>query len=91
MAGSYDLVIRNGKVVDGTGSPWRKKDIVIVNGHMAVENGSLTGQGPTAIIIPHCCGIDYLRLFFYSYYCYICQKGLSPCLHSLSFRYRFKF
>ena len=32
MTGSYDLVIRNGKVVDGTGSPWRKKDIGIING-----------------------------------------------------------
>ena len=32
MAVSYDLMIKNGRVVDGTGSPWRKRDIGIVDG-----------------------------------------------------------
>ncbi len=32
---SYDLVIRNGHIVDGTGSPWYAADIAIRDGHIA--------------------------------------------------------
>jgi len=32
MTVSYDLVIKNGRVVDGSGNPWRKSDIGIVDG-----------------------------------------------------------
>jgi dihydroorotase/N-acyl-D-amino-acid deacylase len=35
LAQSYDLVIRNGRVVDGTGSPWYGADIGIRDGHIA--------------------------------------------------------
>lgn len=31
----FDLVVRNGKIVDGTGSPWYSGDIGIVNGRIA--------------------------------------------------------
>ena len=32
---NYDLVIRNGHVIDGTGSPWYAADIAIRDGHIA--------------------------------------------------------
>ncbi len=35
FAQDYDLVIRNGHIVDGTGSPWYGADIGIRNGHIA--------------------------------------------------------
>src|SRR5512144_2557017 len=31
----YDLVIRNGRIVDGTGSPWYSGDVGIRNGRIA--------------------------------------------------------
>jgi len=34
FAQSYDVVIRNGHVVDGTGSPWYSADIGIRDGHI---------------------------------------------------------
>ena len=34
-AQSYDLLIRNGHIVDGTGSPWYASDIAIRDGHIA--------------------------------------------------------
>jgi dihydroorotase/N-acyl-D-amino-acid deacylase len=35
LAQNYDLVIRNGRIVDGTGSPWYGADIGIRDGHIA--------------------------------------------------------
>ena len=35
FAQSYDLVIRNGHIIDGTGSPWYAADIAIRDGHIA--------------------------------------------------------
>ena len=35
IAQNYDLVIRNGHVIDGTGSPWYAADIAIRDGHIA--------------------------------------------------------
>jgi len=34
-AQNYDLIIRNGHVVDGTGSPWYAADVAVTNGHIA--------------------------------------------------------
>ncbi len=34
-AQSYDLVIRNGRVVDGSGNPWHRADVGILNGKIA--------------------------------------------------------
>src|SRR5262249_24979002 len=31
----YDLIIRNGHIIDGTGSPWYSGDIGIRDGHIA--------------------------------------------------------
>jgi N-acyl-D-aspartate/D-glutamate deacylase len=38
MASSFDLVIKGGLVVDGTGNPWLRKDI-------GITNGKITGLG----------------------------------------------
>jgi len=35
LAEDYDLVIRNGHIIDGTGSPWYAADIGIRDGHIA--------------------------------------------------------
>ena len=35
----YDLLIRDGRVVDGTGNPWFRADI-------AVRDGSIAAIGP---------------------------------------------
>jgi N-acyl-D-amino-acid deacylase len=35
LAQNYDLVIRNGHILDGTGSPWYAADIAIRDGHIA--------------------------------------------------------
>ncbi|HTR36680.1 MAG TPA: D-aminoacylase [Bryobacteraceae bacterium] len=35
FAQNYDLVIRNGHIIDGTGSPWYGADIAIRDGHIA--------------------------------------------------------
>jgi N-acyl-D-amino-acid deacylase len=40
--GPYDVVIRNGRIVDGTGSPWYSGDIGIRQGRIA-RIGNLTG------------------------------------------------
>ena len=31
----FDLVIRNGRVIDGTGSPWYAGDVAVRDGHIA--------------------------------------------------------
>ena len=43
MAGSSDLVIKGGQVVDGTGNPWFKKDIEIGEGKIR-KVGRITGN-----------------------------------------------
>ena len=35
FAQNYDLVIRNGQIIDGTGSPWYGADIAVRDGHIA--------------------------------------------------------
>ena len=43
-AQNYDLIIRNGHIVDGTGSPWYAADVAVSNGHIAAIgkfNGAL--------------------------------------------------
>src|SRR5271168_4780152 len=35
FAQTYDLILRNGHIVDGTGSPWYGADIAIRDGHIA--------------------------------------------------------
>ena len=41
---AYDLVIRNGKIVDGTGNPWYHGDLAISGGKIAAL-GKIAGAG----------------------------------------------
>lgn len=39
-----DLLIRNARVVDGTGSPWFRSDVAISNGHFFKGNAADQGR-----------------------------------------------
>ena len=41
----YDLVIRNGHIIDGTGSPWYSGDIAIRGGRIAALGQARRGFG----------------------------------------------
>jgi N-acyl-D-amino-acid deacylase len=43
-SGSYDVVIRNGRVLDGAGNPWVRADVAIKNGRFA-KVGRVEGRG----------------------------------------------
>src|SRR5580765_466863 len=43
-AAYFDLVIRNGRVIDGMGNPWIAADVAITGGRF-VKVGRVTGQG----------------------------------------------
>jgi N-acyl-D-amino-acid deacylase len=47
--GEYDLVIRSGRIIDGTGSPWYAGDIGIRDGRIAAI-GHLSGAHATRVI-----------------------------------------
>jgi N-acyl-D-amino-acid deacylase len=40
----YDVVIRNGRVLDGAGNPWIQADVAISNGHF-IKIGHILGRG----------------------------------------------
>ncbi|HUF29984.1 MAG TPA: amidohydrolase family protein [Gemmatimonadaceae bacterium] len=44
----YDVVIRNGRVLDGSGNPWILADVAILNGRF-VRIGRVAGRGRTEI------------------------------------------
>jgi N-acyl-D-amino-acid deacylase len=44
----YDVVIRNGRVLDGAGNPWIHADVAISNGHF-VKIGRIEGKGKREI------------------------------------------
>ncbi len=44
----YDVVIRNGRVLDGAGNPWIAADVAILDGRFA-RIGHVTGRGRTEI------------------------------------------
>jgi N-acyl-D-amino-acid deacylase len=49
---SYDLIIRNGRILDGTGSPWFSGELAIRNGHIAAitaPNGLKDAAATTVI------------------------------------------
>ena len=52
LAQQYDLVIRNGHIIDGTGSPWYGADIAILNGHIA-KIGKLDSASAKTVIDAH--------------------------------------
>ena len=45
----YDLVIRNGHIIDGTGSPWYAGDVAIRDGHIAAIGNLAGAQGKREI------------------------------------------
>ena len=45
---SYDVVIRNGRVLDGAGNPWILADVAITDGKF-VEVGRVEGRGTVEI------------------------------------------
>ncbi len=47
-AGEYDVVIRNGRVLDGAGNPWIVADVAIRDGRF-VQIGTVRGRGRTEI------------------------------------------
>ncbi|HET6268095.1 MAG TPA: amidohydrolase family protein, partial [Acidobacteriota bacterium] len=49
---SYDIVIRNGRIIDGTGSPWYSGDVGIRDGRIAAI-GNLADAKATQIIDAH--------------------------------------
>jgi len=52
-AGSdYDLIVRNGHVIDGTGSPWYAADVAVKQGRVAAI-GKLDAASATRIIDAH--------------------------------------
>jgi N-acyl-D-amino-acid deacylase len=48
LAADYDVVIRNGRVLDGSGNPWVAADIAIANGRF-VKIGRVEGRGTREI------------------------------------------
>ncbi len=40
----YDIVFRNGRVVDGTRKPWFNTDVAVNEGKIAAENGKRTEE-----------------------------------------------
>src|SRR5687768_959507 len=44
----YDIVIRNGRVLDGAGNPWIAADVAIANGRF-VRIGKIPGKGKREI------------------------------------------
>jgi N-acyl-D-amino-acid deacylase len=44
QTGDYDLVIRNGRVLDGNGNPWIRADVAIKSGRFVLI-GKVNGHG----------------------------------------------
>lgn len=49
----YDLIIRNGKIVDGTGAPWFKADLAVRDGKI-VALGQIPADAPAKTVIDAC-------------------------------------
>ena len=45
----YDLIIRNGRVIDGTGSPWYSGDVAVRGGRIAAVGTLVGAKGTTTI------------------------------------------
>jgi len=46
---AYNLILRNGRVVDGTGNPWYRADVAIAGDTIAAIRPSIVGQASRAI------------------------------------------
>jgi N-acyl-D-amino-acid deacylase len=51
-AAGYDLIITNGHIIDGTGSPWYRGDVAVRDGHIAAI-GDLAGASARRVIDAH--------------------------------------
>ena len=51
-AARFDLIVRNGHIIDGTGSPWYRGDVGVRDGHIAAI-GDLSRDTATQIIDAH--------------------------------------
>jgi N-acyl-D-amino-acid deacylase len=49
MTASYDVLLANGLVVDGTGNPWFKADVAIDDGKIAAVSRTVVGQADRVI------------------------------------------
>jgi N-acyl-D-aspartate/D-glutamate deacylase len=71
MASSFDLVIKRGWTVDGTGNPWVRRDIGIRGGnitrpgHITVNSGETEVQNtPEGEIAKNLfCSVSYISVF----------------------------
>jgi N-acyl-D-aspartate/D-glutamate deacylase len=45
----YDLIIRNGRIIDGTGSPWYSGDVAVRNGRIAAIGGLVDAKAEKRI------------------------------------------
>ncbi|HEX3123990.1 MAG TPA: D-aminoacylase [Rhodanobacteraceae bacterium] len=45
----YDVIIRNGHIVDGTGSPWYAADVAVKDGHIAAIGGLANAKAARTI------------------------------------------
>ena len=50
VAGVYDVIIRGGRVVDGTGNPWFAADVAIKGGRIAAVSNTLTTATAARVI-----------------------------------------
>jgi N-acyl-D-amino-acid deacylase len=50
LAADYDVLIRHGRLLDGTGSPWRRADVAIV-GDRIVEVGPIPASATADLVI----------------------------------------
>jgi len=46
---SYDLIIRNGKIIDGAGNPWYRADLAVSDGKIAAISKNLKGDAKKEI------------------------------------------
>ena len=45
FAADYDVLIRNARVIDGSGNPWFRADLAVRDGRIAAIRGALDGAG----------------------------------------------
>lgn len=83
----YDIVIKNGKIIDGTGNPWYNSDIGIKNGKITKIGVHLTGEkeiDATNLVV--CPGFidmhshtDYILPFFTTMESFV-HQGITTCV-----------
>ena len=57
---TFDLIIRNGRVIDGLGNPWFRADVGITQGRIAAVGRLASSQAETVIRRPRQSGLPRL-------------------------------